>query len=239
MRNRLFSAALALGAALAFLIPAPMRAADAFPGLKTLELSGYLKATVHFDPAVTTVLNQPLYPEAPDDGHLPMTRVLETKLDRTSSQVWWIDFTEGPSDDPEFLFTRKGETEPAGSVTALELWLPGNGAAYAAGHADTMFDNRRKLVARGGKDGKVVEVEQPFYYVGLEGKALQDLVLYAAKGGKEVVANIPKGNPVTVLLASGEEWYLAKTAFGLVGWIRVEPWSVDATVVEGLFYAGD
>lgn len=236
MRNRLIPAALCLGAALALLTSEPLRAADAFPGLKSLTLPGYEPASIHFDPAITTVINRQLNPDAPDDGDIPVIRVLETKLDRTSSQIWVIDYTEGPSADPEFMFTRKGAAEPAGYVTALELWLPGNGAAYAAGHADTMFDTRRKLVAKGDK---VVEVAQPFYHVGLEGKALKDLVLYGAKDGKEVVANIPKGSPVTVLLASGEEWYLAKTAFGLVGWIRVEPWTVDASVVDGLYYAGD
>lgn len=70
---------------------------------------------------------------------------------------------------------------------------------------------------------------------GPEGKTKKDVVLYTTK---EVVARLPKGNPISILLADGEEWYLAKTAFGLVGWLQV-PVTQEAEVVEGLFFAGD
>jgi hypothetical protein len=213
----------------------PVFAAEAFPGLKTLALSGYLSGTIHYDPSITKVINQPLNPGSLEDEAIPMTRVLETKLNRESDEVWEVDYSEGPSDDPEFYFVRKGETEPAGSALGTDLWLPGTGAAYVSGHADTMFDTRRKLVA---KAGKIVEVPQPYYFVGLEGKVKQDVVLFTTKGGKEVLARIPKGNPISVLLADGDEWYLAKTAFGLVGWLQV-PVIQDAEVIEGLFFRGD
>lgn len=223
--------AVLLGLALA----GPVFAADPFPGLKTLTLPGYFPAAIHYDPSITKVVNQPLDLGVPEGEDVPMVRVLETKLDRGSDEVWVIDYTEGPSADPEFYFTRKGETEPAGSVQGLGLWLPGAGAAYASGHTDTMFDTRRKLVV---KAGKIVEVPQPYQFVGLEGKAKKDVVLFTTKGGKEILAHIPKGNPISVLLSDGDEWYLARTAFGLVGWLQV-PLTQEAEVVEGLFFRGD
>jgi hypothetical protein len=229
MRTRLLAAVLGLALA------GPVLAADPFPGLKSLGLPGYLSGTIHYDPSITKVINQPLNPGSPEYEAIPTTRVLETKLDRGSDEVWVVDYTEGPSDDPEFRFLKKGEIEEAGSVQGLELWLPGTGAAYVSGHADTMFDTRRKLVA---KAGKIVEVPQPYYFVGVEGKAKKDVVLFTRKGGKEILARIPKGNPLSVLLAEGDEWYLARTAFGLVGWLQV-PVAQEAEVVEGLFFRGD
>ncbi len=224
-------AAVLLGLALA----GPVFAADPFPGLATIKLSGYFETLIHYDPSITKVINQPLNPGSPESEIVPVTRVLETKLDRSSDEVWVIDFDEGPSADPEFVFTRKGESEPGGSATGLELWLPGTGAAYVSGHADTMFDTRRKLVAKGKQ---VVEVAQPYSFVGIEGKTKKDVVLYTKKDGKEILARLPKGNSISILLADGDEWYLAKTAFGLVGWLQV-PITQEAEVVEGLFFAGD
>jgi hypothetical protein len=44
---------------------------------------------------------------------------------------------------------------------------------------------------------------------------------------------------MTVLLADGEDNYLVKTAFGLVGWLRIPADSQEAKVIDGLFFAGD
>jgi len=67
---------------------------------------------------------------------------------------------------------------------------------------------------------------------------LKDIALLSAKGGKEVVARLPKGSALTVVLAE-EDWYLIKTPFGLVGWLEVKDYTQQAETLEGLFFQGD
>jgi hypothetical protein len=56
MRSRLSIALVGLALA------GPVFAAEPFPGLKTLALPGYLSGTIHYDPSITKVINQPLNP---------------------------------------------------------------------------------------------------------------------------------------------------------------------------------
>jgi hypothetical protein len=104
-----------------------------------------------------------------------------------------------------------------------------------------MYDRRRKFQIQADT---VIEVKQPYNYVGLKGKALRDFVLYKDKQGDEFVAQIPKGYDVEILLAEAETKdfaidynFLVKTDFGLVGWLRLD--SPTEQVIEGLYYAGD
>ena len=48
---------------------------------------------------------------------------------------------------------------------------------------------------------------------------------------------IAKGAELTVLINEGE-FYLLKSAFGLVGWVKLNP-SQSAEDIAGLFFAGD
>ena len=134
------------------------------------------------------------------------------------------------------VVTRVGAAEPAGYIPGLEFYIPGTGAIYASGHTNTMFDTRRKYVLQGNE---LVEVKQPFYWVGLESKAKKDLVLYSGKDGKETIARIPKGSALTVVLNESESWYLIKTPFGLVGWLKIDGGSQEADTIEGLYFRGD
>ena len=97
-----------------------------------------------------------------------------------------------------------------------------------------MFDQRKKF--RLEKD-KIIEVLQPYYYVGLESKVKKRINIYSTPQQDEVVASLPEGSPVTVLLNKGEQ-YLLKTSFGLVGWVLI-PGGSQETPIEGLYFAGD
>lgn len=227
-----------LAGLLAVLCPLPARATDAtnaadpFPGLQTYVAQGYSAGTIHYDPAISQLVNKRLTTE---DEPMVM-RVFRTKLDRTKDEWYFVDYDEGPSDDPEFILTKDGSAEPAATISGLHLYLPGNGSVYASGHTDNMFDEHRKFTV---KNGAITETKQPYLYVGIEGKAKQDLTIYSTIAQKEAVASISKGSMMTVLVADGADHYLIKTAFGLVGWVTIQPYSQDATVVDGLFYAGD
>jgi hypothetical protein len=214
----------------AMLLLALLSFADSFPGLETHEIKGYLTAVIHYDPQIT----QPVGKRLTSEDEPRVVRVFRTRIDRTKDEWYFVDYDEGPSVDPFFIITREGSEEPAGTIPGVHLYLPGNGSIYTSGHANTMFDEHRKYTVR---NGQLVETKQPFLHVGIEGKAKKDLTIYSTPA-QEAVASIPKGAPMTVLLADGDH-YLIKTAFGLVGWVTIPADSQEATVIEGLFFAGD
>ena len=80
------------------------------------------------------------------------------------------------------------------------------------------------------------EIRQPFYYVGLESVVTEDIKIYADIEQTNVIANLPIGSTVTVLINKGE-CYLLKTPFGLVGWLKI-PQALQ-TSIKGLFFNGD
>lgn len=214
----------------------PAFAAEPFPGLRTIEYKDYFPVKISYDPQITQVVNKPLNGGPEHEGEPLVTRALKTRIDRAKSEEVFIDFDPGPSADPSIVVTRVGSKEPAGYISGLEFYIPGTGAIYASGHTNTMFDTRRKYVLQ---VNELVEVKQPFYWVGLESKAKKDLVLYSGKDWKETVARIPKGSALTVVLNEGENWYLIKTPFGLVGWLKIDGGSQEADTIEGLYFRGD
>jgi hypothetical protein len=154
----------------------------------------------------------------------------------------YVLFSHGPSEDPNFIIaTKTGKI--VGNVNGLGLYLTSNNTFYVNGHTNNLFDKRRKFQI---KSDTISEVTQPFYYVGLQSVTLKDIVLYKDKTSTEVVASLPKGYKVEVLLAEfgrpdfeTEEYFLVRSEFGLVGWLRLnrdEPWD---SVIKGLFFAGD
>jgi hypothetical protein len=221
-----------LAVLLALLVSVPAAAEGPFPGLKTHEIKDYLTAVIHYDPRIAQPVNKRLTSE--DEPRV--VRVFRTRIDRTKDEWYFVDYDEGPSVDPFFIITREGSEEPAGTVPGVHLYLPGNGSIYTSGHANTMFDEHRKYTV---ENGQLVETKQPFLSVGIEGRAKKDLTIYSTPAQKEAVASIPKGAAMTVLLAYDADHYLIKTAFGLVGWVTIPANSQEATVIEGLFFAGD
>ena len=235
-----------LGIFLALLIAPSLHAqkVPAFPGLKTLEIgeAAYgAKIRVHFNPGLTTVVNKPM-PEATaiDEAQ---THVLDFYLDAGKTRKLALNFSNGASDDPTFEVRLAGAATPLeygeNMFGALEVFIPGNGSLYASGHTNSTFNKRQKYSFAGSK---LVESKQPYFYVGLNSKALRDLAIYpdqaaAEKANGTPLAVIAKDSTLTVLINEGE-FYLLKSTFGLVGWVKLSP-SQSAEDIDGLFFAGD
>lgn len=202
-----------------------------FPQLKTIDVpSPHFKIRVHYDPTITTIVNTPF------KGHgFSWTKVLTTKIDRKKNQIYEIRYTDGFSADPTFLIFKNGEEKELGGFAGTELYLSGNGSVYVSGHTNNFYNQRSKFELKGEK---FVEVKQPFYYVGLDSKALRDITIYSDKKQTLPVANIPTGTKLSVLLNEGD-FYLIKTQFGLLGWVRYKPERLDDNLIEGLFFMGD
>ncbi|MGB4654686.1 MAG: hypothetical protein ACOXZ9_06210 [Bacteroidales bacterium] len=161
-----------------------------------------------------------------------------------------IIYSPGPSVDPAFYITDKNNN-PIWSEAAEEMCINSNGIIYISGNINKMFNQRKKLKLN---NNNVTEVEQPFYYVDVKGKLLKPVKLYSQKNNKgELVATLPVGYEIEILLAepvtNTDEYgmpkpmmnYLARTAFGLVGWLRLgnDDISHMSPVVRGLGFLGD
>ena len=214
--------------------------AASFPGLKSMAVDGQGKEfalipqKVSYDPALAKVINKVLNPG--EEGAPEVKRLISVKLDRNAEAVHFIDFDPGPSADPTFLIVDEKSGKKVGEIAADSLVVPGNGFVYAIGRSNNLHLVRQKFALRGGE---LVEVKQPFSYVGLQTKANVPLTLTAEKGGGETIANIPKDGPLEVLV-SDNGYLLVKTPVGLVGWWKMKTDVMkDNAEIEGIHYAGD
>ncbi len=210
-----------------------------FPGLRSIDITppGFpsIGATfpiiVWFDPKVSLVINKP---RDVGDGY-SFFRILRTLIDRSKTENFFIEFDEGPSLDPRFIIYPEKGVKWSAEFPGTTLIIPGNGFLYVSGHTNNCFDQRKKFAL---KETEFVEIKQPFYYVGIESRALKDLAITSKQRSGEVVAHIPKGEKVTIIL-NEDECYLLKTQFGLLGWVRLQNIGQEAEVLEGIFFYGD
>jgi hypothetical protein len=153
-----------------------------------------------------------------------------------------IIYSEGMSADPGYVITTN-----TGKVirrfSCVEFYINGSGTIYTSGHVNNMYDRRRKFQIQ---NDTIVEINQPFNYVGLKGKTLKSIVLYQDKVGNKIVAQLPKDYEIEILLADAktedyamDQNFLVKTDFGLVGWLRLTFDDIYGTVLKELYYAGD
>jgi len=211
-------------------------APSSFPGLKFLAVPEDLTpfpGKLSFDPALTKVLDEKM---AVEDGAPEARRLVSTRIDRESETRYFIDFDSGPSADPSFVITDEKTGVVLGSIGGESLIIPGNGFIYVSGRANRLHQEQAKYTIR---DGKLVEIAQPFSYVGLKSKAKVPLKLLAKKDGGEVIANVPEGESLEVVLRDGEH-LLIKTNFGLLGWWKMNTnVMADSAEIEGIYFAGD
>ena len=162
--------------------------------------------------------------------------LLKTKLNRNIDKYYYVAFGDCPS--PEFLFYEEGNNMPIQSIGALSLVVSGNGVIYTSEDLGN-FNHRRKFEYI---NGKFLEVEQPYYYVGLKSKTLNTINIYQTKDCKKLIATLPKDYEIEVLLTdefNSPAFYLVRTSFGLVGWAKLKSGQGYSIDVEGLFYKGD
>jgi hypothetical protein len=220
---------------------------EPFDYLEKLNLDSHGKIFVKYSSSSTQVYNQPLGELNESDPlyygengpGMDDLKVLKTKI-AASGPEYYVVFSWGPSGDPSFMFYEDGSFErPVFSVMALQLYIPGNGNVYTAGHTNNKFNTRKKYTVR---NGSFVEAEQPFYYVGLKTKMLKPAKLYNTEQLSKVVASLPIDYSVEVLINKPKtNLFLLRTDFGLTGWIEIpgENMFYGNEMIEGIFYAGD
>jgi len=201
-----------------------------------LSSTTYSDIVVRYDMNIGKLIDSD-FADDPQEPVYTIHRFIETKLENSATSIYLIDWYPGPSEDPTFIISMKsGKDEvEVGGINAKELIIPGNGYIYSSGHTNNMFNTKKKYKI---ENEKLVEIKQPFYYVGLESFTLMDTVIYRDVKQKQEVARLPKNTKVKVLVSAEDDYYLISTDFGLTGWLYIYP-GQNSRVIEGMYYAGD
>jgi len=207
-----------------------------FEGLSTMTIPMDDETiTIFYNNKHATVINKDITDK---ESMIKTIRLLETKLKADSNVKYIVDFSEGASSDPQFKIYRNENNKLIyiGYEFGLELAIPSDGFIYISGHTNNMYNKRKKIIIDGDH---INEIKQPFYYVGLENKTLEDIDIFSDINMSKAVAHLAKGTPVSVILNYNEEYYLIKTDIGLLGWIKIPSGIRDETKIEGIYFAGD
>ena len=204
------------------LLSAPLTAAGlpdvGFAGLTahTFESQCFGPRSVHFDPVLAQPLND--FEEIPDHPAGGYRTVLSGRL-VAKGMRYTLRYDDGPSCDPTFTLWRKGADEPIGEFGGDQVVIPGNGFLYVIRRSNRSFEGREKWAIH---KGQLVEITQSHYYVGVTTATLKPAtLLQQPETGATVIANVPKGEKVLVVVqqtVDGRDWYLVRTRFGLLGW---------------------
>ena len=149
----------------------------------------------------------------------------------TDDNVLDIGFDSGDSDDPSFTI-QINKSEDIASIEGDKLYISAGKTFYVKVEDNVYYTHSKKFHI---VDNKIVEVQQPFYYVNKDCTTSTALVMYTEKCGKaKKVAVLPANAHVKVVLAEYAEYtdntcnneennmnmnFLVITPFGLVGWV--------------------
>jgi hypothetical protein len=219
-----------------------------FPNLTRISIDTTFKAFFSYDKNFTRIINKPCYslgkkdPLFCEDNSLGVWTVVAKFKNENIKDSVNIIYSQGLSDDPEFEVITK-TSKLISRFSCVEFYINGSGTIYTSGHVNNMYNRRRKFQIQ---NDTILEIKQPYNFVGLKGKTLKAITLYKDKIGNETVAQIPKDYEIEILLADGttkdfdrDYNFLVKTDFGLVGWLRLTNDDIYGTVLEELYYAGD
>lgn len=150
-----------------------------------------------------------------------------------------MKFSNGMSDDPNFVFYKKefDKLKYLFSIDGQQIFIPGNGFIYVSGIANNVFDKKMKYKF---VDDKIQEVNQAFYYVGLQTKTLKEIKLFSDKERLKHLATLPKKSNIEVVASDftgDDQFYLIKSSFGLLGWWKMDNW--NSKEIENLYFRGD
>jgi len=183
--------------------------------------------------------NDPFYHAQGDTSSY--IKVLEILPNEASTDLYSVLFAMGEGGYSRYEFYLEGEiVTPAFTIYADHLDFLGDGILVARGSMNEMFMRSRKFKIT---DGKIKELKQNYYAVDIRSEAMKDFAIFKTSKMRNSIANIRKGEKLTVLLVDFNEnysKYLIKTDLGLLGWTKIKQglW-VDETPIKDLYYHGD
>ena len=220
-----------------------------FPNLTRVSIDSTYNVFFAYDKKYTRLINKPCFlldrknPYYCDKDSVFADWIIVAKFKSENfKDSLTIVYSQGMSADPSFTITDSNDKRIK-DFSCLEFYINGSGTIYTSGHTNNMFDRRRKFQMQ---NDTIMEIIQPFNYVGLKGRTLKAITLYKDKIGNEIVAQLPKDYEIEILLADGatpdfdlDTNFLVKTDFGLVGWLRLNEDDTYGAILKELYYAGD
>jgi hypothetical protein len=220
-----------------------------FPNLNYVSIDTTYNVDFGFNPKTTRLINEPCYlldkgsPFFCEKDSIFVDWVLVGKFKNENiKDSLNILYSQGMSADPGFEISKENGERVTG-FSCLDFYINESGTIYTSGHTNSMYDKRRKFQIQ---EDTIIEIQQPFRYVGIKGQTLKPITLYEEKTGESVVAHLQKNYEIEILLTESsakdfeiEYNYLVKTEFGLIGWLRLTYEDTYGKVLEELFYAGD
>jgi len=201
---------------------------------------------IKYNEQFTTIINQrrgelpadDLFYYPPPNYVADKIIVLKTRIDQSIDKYYVIQWSQefGPGNSYMVYY----ENDPKnwlGGFRADQVVIPGNGYIYTSCRDGEAFEIRRKFKI---EDNKLIEIQQPFYYVGLKTRTLKPIELYNDLNWGIKIADIPANYEIEVLLAAdkGEIQkktpFLIKTSFGLVGWADITVPYIEFDEIEGI-----
>lgn len=208
--------------------------ATTFEHLKKIEINPFI-VTINYNAQTTEVISES-YDRLVDPNASYFQLMIKTEL-TNDNKIYYVFFGPGPSCDPEFLIDDDLDLTN-GYIARFQgnnLYIPSNGAIYVEQRSNKWFNEKRKYIL---KDGQISECKQPYNYVGIKSKTLEDLKIYSEMELKNEIASLPTGHSVEILLEKDNK-YLICTEFGLIGWCKVNAKYIQCTTFNELFYHGD
>ena len=147
-------------------------------------------------------------------------------------------YSEGQSDDPQLII--EYNTNIILTADGDKFHFRGK-SLFVEGYSNNLFNKKRKFIF---ENGKFNEVRQPLYFVGIKGKLKRNIKIYKTKSLKSTVANLPKNYPIEIVMAEFNEndfaeYFLVKTKFGLIGWLKIEIDDENGGLIDGFYFHGD
>ncbi len=177
--------------------------ASFFPDLTKKVVYASLSTFICYDKASTTFYNIPCHllkrtdiaytDELKETGGVLVARYKNASIKDSLT----ILFETGASDDPQFSVYTK-EKKVLLKAYCLGFYINSSGIIYTTGHTNNMYDCKRKFQIQ---QNDIIEIKQPYNYVGLKGDTKKPIILYQNKMGNAEVAKLPKNSPIEILLA--------------------------------------
>lgn len=159
------------------------------------------------------------------EGGEPASGFFVVDVDKADNYQEIAVHSPGPSDDDEyFLFWYDGAS--IREMTHFGRWpeFYGNGIVNVDGWMG--FWKKREKYLLNAKTRKLEHVPQELYYVGVEAHVRKSFPIYRTRAKAEIVANLSPNSKCLILACNPspqqpmEDWYLIRSASGLMGWAR-------------------
>jgi hypothetical protein len=196
--------------------------------------------SISFNSLTTEIINKKRYDLDKDDPFYAeeydgdILLLIKTKLLKSSDSEYYVCYNTSSG----FIIFKDSPDNRISFVNASKLVVPGNGFIYSEGRHGSSFPVRRKLKL---VEDDLIEINQPFYYVGIKSKTLKTIKIYQERDLMNLIATLPKNYEIEVLLCDDDyesDLYLVRTSFGLTGWTKIEDGATSSTDIDGIYYLG-